>query len=103
MQTDGQLATQINILTGVMAGGALLVGALLAYVKVSTSNAINAAVNQAKVEIGQKIQDSENRLAGELARKDLTEQRLSELDRRLSKTEAWKEAVTAVPLTPPKT
>ena len=95
MQTESlqSVATQINILTGVMTFGALLLGGLLAYVKVSTANLVTKEIGAAKKEIGVDIKDASDDIKREMARKDLTDLRLAELDRRLAKTEAWKEAV----------
>lgn len=64
----------------------------MAFIKLSTGRQID----RAKSDLSKEIRESEERLSKELARKDLMDARLAELDRRLTKTEAWKEAVSVV-------
>lgn len=92
---DNSVNVQLNILTFVVGIGTVLVGAFMAYMKVSISNSIKESRLQTKAE----IDSAKNELKADLARKDLTETKLQELERRITKTETWREAVMAASVT----
>lgn len=93
---DASINTQINILTFVMSAGVVIVGVFMGYMKVS----ISGAIKQARLDNKQDIESAKNELKSDLARKDLTDAKLQELERRITKTETWREAVTAANIGP---
>lgn len=99
LQSDltASLDTQIKILTVVMGVGTLLVGALIAYLRVSTANNINAA----KLQINETIQNSKDSLLkdikAEFARREMVDAQLRELDRRITRTESRQETLMGIP------
>lgn len=91
MQSESlqSVTTQLNILTAVMGCATILVGALLAYMKISTKNEITSA----KLEINEKIDEAKRELKQDLARKDVVDEKLVRLQEQISEIRAWKKGL----------